>query len=144
MKNRKLDIHPYTKQFYKGNIIYFIFALCETLLGAIGALLVSWLIQQLIDLIGGYETGFNLLQLTIITLVLIGGIAVAYMISYHSKPKFITRGISQYKEYVFSELTKKNISAFSGENSSTYLSALTNDIQTIEQGYLRSISCAVR
>ena len=136
MKNRKLDIHPYTKQFYKGNIIYFIFALCETLLGAIGALLVSWLIQQLIDLIGGYETGFNLLQLTIITLVLIGGIAVANMISYHSKPKFITRGISQYKEYVFSELTKKNISAFSGENSSTYISALTNDIQTIEQGYL--------
>ena len=69
MKNRKLDIRPYTKQFYKGNIIYFIFALCETLLGAIGALLVSWLIQQLIDLIGGYETGFSLLQLTIITLV---------------------------------------------------------------------------
>ena len=136
MKNRKLDIRPYTKQFYKGNTIYFIFALCETLLGAIGALLVSWLIQQLIDLIGGYETGFNLLQLTIITLVLIGGIAVANMISYHSKPKFITRGISQYKEYVFSELTKKNISAFSGENSSTYISALTNDIQTIEQGYL--------
>ena len=136
MKKRKLDIRPYTKQFYKGNVVYFIFALCETLLGVIGALLVSWLIQQLIDLIGGYETGFNLLQLTIITLVLIGGVAVANLISYHSKPTFITRGISQYKEYVFSELTKKNISAFSGENSSTYISALTNDIQTIEQGYL--------
>ncbi len=136
MKNRKLDIRPYTKQFYRGNVVYFLFALCETLLGVIGALLVSWLIQQLIDLIGGYETGFSLLQLTIITLVLIGGIAVANLISYYSKPKFITRGISQYKEYVFCELTKKNISAFSGENSSTYISALTNDIQTIEQGYL--------
>ena len=136
MKKRKLDIRLYTKQFYKGNVVYFIFALCETLLGVIGALLVSWLIQQLIDLIGGYETGFNLLQLTIITLVLIGGVAVANLISYHSKPTFITRGISQYKEYVFGELTKKNISAFSGENSSTYISALTNDIQTIEQGYL--------
>ena len=136
MKNNKMDIRPYTKQFYKGNIVYFIFALCETLLEAIGALLVSWLVQQLIDLIGGYETRFDLLQLTMITLVLIVGIAVANMISYHSKPKFITQGISQYKEYVFGELTKKNISAFSGEYSSTYLSALTNDIQTIEQGYL--------
>lgn len=139
MKNRKMNIRPYTKQFYKGNIVYFIFALCETLLGAIGALLVSWLIQQLIDLIGGYETGFTLLQLTIITLILIAGIAVANLISYYSKPKFITRGISQYKEYVFGELTKKNISAFSGENSSTYISALSNDIQTIEQGYLWNI-----
>ena len=136
MKNKKLDIRPYTKQFYKGNIIYFIFALCEILLVSIGALLVSWLMQQLIDLIGGYDTGFTLLQLTMITLMLIGGIAVSGIISYHSKPKFITRGISQYKEYVFGELTKKNISAFSGENSSTYVSALTNDIQAIEQGYL--------
>ena len=136
MKNRKLDIRPYTKQFYKGNVLCFLFALCETLLEVIGALLVSWLIQQLIDLISGYETGFSLLQLTIITLALIGGAAVANLISYHSKPRFITRGISQYKEYVFGELTKKNISAFSGEDSSTYISALTNDIQTIEQGYL--------
>ena len=136
MKNRKVDIRPYTKQFYRGNVVCFILALCETLLGAVGSLLVSWLIQQLVDLIGGYETGFDLLQLTMITLGLIVGIAAANLISYHSKPKFITRGISQYKEYVFGELTKKNISAFSGENSSTYISALTNDIQTIEQGYL--------
>lgn len=136
MKKKKPDIRQYTKQFYKGNVVYFVFALCETLLGAIGALLVSWLIQQLIDLIGGYDTGFNLIELSIIALILTGGIAVANIISYHSKPKFITRGISQYKQYVFSELTKKNISAFSGENSSTYISALTNDIQTIEQGYL--------
>ena len=136
MKNRNIDIRLYTKQFYKGNAVCFIFALCETLLQAAGALLVSWLIQQLVDLIGGYETGFSLLQFTVISLALIAGIAVANMISYHSKPKFITRGISGYKEYVFGELTKKNISAFYGENSSTYISALTNDIQTIEQGYL--------
>ena len=136
MKQKKTDIRPYTKQFYKGNVVCFAFALCEPLLGAISALLISWLIQQLTDLIGGYDTYFSLIELTIITLILIAAVAVAYLIPYHSKPKFITRGISQYKEYVFGELTKKNISAFSGENSSTYISALTNDIQTIEQGYL--------
>lgn len=136
MNNKKTDIRPYTKQFYKGNAIYFILALCETLLGAVVSLVLSWLIQQLIDLIGGYETGFSLIQLSVLTLLLIVGFAVSNMISYHSKPKFITKGISGYKEYVFSELTKKNISAFSGENTSTYISALTNDIQVIEQGYL--------
>lgn len=136
MKKSKIDILPYTRQFYKGNIVCFIAVLCEILLSAVGSLLVSWLIQQLIDLIGGYDTRFTLVELTIITLILIAGIAVASLISYYSKPKFITRGISQYKEFVFGELTKKNISAFSSENSSTYISALTNDIQTIEQGYL--------
>ena len=136
MKSLKINIRPYTKQFYKGNILSFIFALSETLFGAIGALLVSWLLQQILDLIGGYDIGFSLIDLTVISLILIAGIAIAYLISYHSKPKFITRGISQYKEYIFGELTKKNISAFSGENTSTYISALTNDIQSIEQGYL--------
>lgn len=136
MKKPRTDIRSYTRQFYKGNIVSFLFALCVTILGAIASLLVSWLIQQLIDLISGYDTGFTLLQLTIITLGLIGVVAVAGLISYHSRPIFITRGISQYKEYVFGELTKKNISAFSDENSSAYISALTNDIQTIEQGYL--------
>ena len=61
---------------------------------------------------------------------------ITYIISYNSTPKFVSRGISQYKEYVYEELTKKNISAFSKENSSTYISALTNDIQVIEKGYL--------
>lgn len=136
MKNRKSDIRPYTKQFYKGNVVPFTFTLCEIVLDVMGALLVSWLIQQLIDLIGGYETSFRLLPLTMITLVLIVENAVVNIISYHSKPRFITRGISQYKEYVFTALTKKNIAAFLGENSSIYLSALTNDIPVIEQGYL--------
>ncbi len=139
MKKVKTDIRPYTRQFYKGNTGCFVLALSETLLEAIGALIVSWLLQQLLDLIGGYDIGFTLIDLAVITLILIAGIAAANLIAYHSKPKFITRGISQYKEYIFSKLTKKNISAFSGENSSAYISALTNDIQAIEQGYLWNI-----
>lgn len=136
MNKSGTDIRPYTRQFYKGNIVYFIFALCETLFDAISALLVSWILQQILDLIGGNNTGFTLIDLTFITLILIAGTVVVYLISYHSKPRFITRGISQYKEHIFGELTRKNISAFLGENSSAYISALTNDIQTIEQGYL--------
>lgn len=136
MKKATVNIKPYTKQFYKGNVVSFIFALSEPIFAAVGSLLISWLIQQLTDLIGGYDTGFTLKELVIIGLLGIVGLMFANLISYHSKPKFVTRGISQYKEYVFGEITKKNISVFSAENSSTYISALTNDIQTIEQGYL--------
>ena len=136
MTSSKIDIRPYTRQFFKGNIIFFACALFETAFTVICNLIVSWLLQQILDLIGGVNTGFTLGSLIFISLAVIAGIAISGAISYHSKPKFITKGISQYKEYVFGELTKKNISAFSGENSSTYISALTNDIQTIEQGYL--------
>lgn len=111
MKSRKTDIRVYEKQFYKGNVVLFIYELCAIFISAVGALMVSWLIQQLIDLIAGLLECF-------------------------SKPRFISRGIAQYKEYIFGELTKKNIAAFSNENSSTYISSLTNDIPAIEKGYL--------
>ena len=112
MKKIKTEIRPYTKQFYRGNLGCFILALCETLLSVVGALLVSWLIQQLVDLISGYETAFSLAGFVVITAALIAGAVVANLIAYHARPKFITRGISQYKEFVFEELTKKNIAAF--------------------------------
>ena len=136
MKNKKVDIRPYTRQFYRGNVLSFALALSETLLTVIFNLIVSWLLQQILDLIGGVDTGFTLGSLIIISFVVVTGIVCAGTVSYHSRPRFITRGISQYKEFVFGEITKKNISAFLGENSSTYISALTNDIQAIEQGYL--------
>ena len=138
MKTNKVDIRPYTKLFYNGNVLLLVLALGATLLGTVSELLFSWLLQQLADLTGGYEIGFTLLQLTFIALVTVGILIIKSLIYYRSAPRLVARGIAQYKEYVFGELTKKNISAFYGENSSTYISALTNDIQMIEQGYLWS------
>ena len=136
---KNIDIRPYTKQFYRGNIAPLLLALLQTFLSAAGNLLVAWLLQQILDLIGGCETGFTLGELTAITLVLVAGIAVTCMISYYSRPGFVAKGIAQYSQYIFDRLTMKKISAFSGENSSLYISALTNDIGTIEQGYLSNI-----
>ena len=98
MKTKNINIRPYTKQFYKGNRICFLIVFMEILLGAMSALMVSWLMQQLIDLIGGCDTAFDLRELIRISLLLLIGIMISKLISYHSKPKFITRGISQYKE----------------------------------------------
>lgn len=140
MKNaKKIDIRPFTRQFYRGNLWYLILALIELFLMVALNLVVSWLLQQTIDLIGGVNTGYSLGDILIFSIASILALGASGAINYISVPKFISRGISQYKEYVFSELTKKNISAFSGENSATYISALTNDIQAIEKGYLENI-----
>ena len=139
MKQNKTDIRPYTKAFYRGNRLPFLAALVCTLLMSLVSLVVSWLLQQLLDLMGGYQTGFTLRQLLLITLGMLGLLILAFFISYHSTPRFVTRGISQYKAKIFQELTKKNICAFSAESASTYISALTNDIAAIEQGYLKNV-----
>ena len=129
------NIRLYTKQFYKNNHICFAFAFCEVVFSSAISLIISWLLRETLDLIGG-SSAYTLVELVLISIALCFGAIVGYLIVYKSKPRFITRGISQYKEYVFSEITKKNISAFSGESSSVYISALTNDIPAIEKGYL--------
>lgn len=135
----KKNIRSYTKQFYKNNIINFLIAFLEVILVTAGMLAISWLLQQVTDLIAGNNNQFNLLELSIVASVIFVGCLLSYLISYASKPRFITKGISQYKEFIFEKITKKNISAFVGENSSKYISSLTNDIQTIEKGYLFNI-----
>lgn len=137
---KKDDISkPYIKQFYKNNKLNFCIAITEALFTTIASLIISWLLQQIIDLISGGDVKFTLFQLFLIALGLLGGIAIFCVISMKFRPNFITKGISQYKEYVFEKITKKNISAFIGEGSSKYLSSLTNDIQTIEQGFLNNM-----
>ena len=52
MKQNKTDIRPYTKAFYRGNRLPFLAALVCTLLMSLVSLMVSWLLQQLLDLMG--------------------------------------------------------------------------------------------
>ena len=134
----KKNIDTFTSQFYHGNTAVYLIALSQTFMEAGCSLGVSWLLQQLIDLIGGSNTGFTLVQLALITLGLIVTTTASTLVMYHTKPRFISRALSQYKEYVFGELTKKNIAAFSAESTSPYISGLTNDMQVIEKGYLQN------
>lgn len=136
MSNDNKIIKPYIKQFYKKNKLNFTFALIEVIAVAAIMIGISWILQQVTDLVAGSNNTFTLLQIVIISGGALLAFLIVYLIAYKFKPLFITKGISQYKEYVFESITKKNISAFTGEESSKYISALTNDIQTIQTGYL--------
>lgn len=139
MKKTNADIRPYTKQFFKGNGFCFALALVQTVLMTAINLIISWLIQQILDLVAGEQTAFTLSELTGITILCIAGIGLISAFAYFSKPRFISRAIGQYKNFVFEQLSKKSISAFYGENTSLYISALSNDATTIEINYLSNI-----
>lgn len=133
------DIRPYTRQFYRKNGFCFALALVQIVLLTAANLLISWLIQQILDLVAGEQIAFSLSQLTLITVSCIAGIGVIFVCAYFSTPRFISRAIGQYKTYVFEQLSKKSISAFSSENTSLYLSALSNDATAIENNYLSNL-----
>jgi len=128
-----------TRQFYHGNMKNLILAFCFTVLLAFTSLMASWLIQQIIDTSTEASSTFSLEQLGLIGLGIALLVTIAYGIGYFSKPRFLSKAMQQYRSHAFSCLSRKNISAFSQENTSLYLSALSNDASTIENDYLGSL-----
>ena len=53
--------------------------------------------------------------------------------------RFVERALIGYRRRAFEKVLDKSISSFSRENTSEYISALTNDITSIENNYLRSL-----
>lgn len=128
----------YTRQFYKGNCLYIIIGIIQSVILAISQLYLAWLMQELVDTATGASTTYTLGQVLLFGLVCIGLFVLTSALDYVSKPKFKAKAMQQYKNKVFEDLSRKNISAFTGENTSLYLSALTNDANTIEN-YLNNI-----
>ena len=137
--NKKQLLKPYMRQFYKGNGWRFALALTVTLVMTAATMMVSWLIQIIIDMATGVDVGFSFAQVVLLTVIGILLDAFASFLAYHSKPRFTAKGIGQYKEYVFDRLCQKGIGAFSSENSSLYISALSNDATTVEMNYLANV-----
>lgn len=135
----KTDIRPYTRQFYLGNSWRLLIAMIEAVASTAASLLISWLIQQIIDLCTGMDTGFTFRQLFLLSLGAMGFMILSYTLAFFSRPRFISKAMAQYKEFIFERLCRKGISAFSGENSALYISALSNDAASIESGYLTTI-----
>lgn len=133
------DIRPFTRQFYRGNRRYLALGMIQTLFSAAGALMISWLMQQIIDRISGLDRALPFGRIALLSLLTLVLLLVGYGFAYISRPKFINKAMVQYRTYVFGELSKKSIAAFSGENTATYISALSNDANTIESGYLSGI-----
>ena len=125
-------------QFFVQNKIHFGFAVLATIGLSLINLGISWLLQQVIDVMTETGNTYDLLTLTYISLGLIGSILVIGWVNFQSKPKFNAQAMRQYKDYAFSLLTKKGINAFSSENTSVYLSALSNDTTNIEANYLNN------
>jgi len=125
-------------QFYRNNRARFAAAMAVTLISSLANLVFSWLLQAVLDTATGADGTIPLTTLITIAVVLYGVLAVLCFIQYHTQPAFIAKAMQQYKDHVFERLSQKGITAFSGENSSLYTSALSNDAASIERNYLES------
>ena len=121
-----------TAQFFRGNLPMFALAVFAALTGGTLNLIVTWLMQQLIDAASGLPGALPLGQLAWITGGFILLCAALMLLKYASEPRFIEKAMRQYKDFAFQKLTEKSFSSFRAESTAAYLSALTNDAASIE------------
>ena len=134
-KDLKALRRPFLRELFRENRSNLAMTLVSSVLMAAGQLVVSWLIKEIVDLISGLS-GYTFGALLAIAGGGVALMALAAVIDYTFLSRFRAKAMKQYREYVFSRLLDKGIQAFSGENSSLYLSALSNDVTTIERDFL--------
>lgn len=128
----------FIKCFYAKNYMAFFTVILTTLTASGVSLGISWLLQQAMDAVGGSNRNFSIGELLIICAGLTSCFILAALIERAARPAFTKRAMLQYKNHAFSEISKKSIGSFLNENTSTYISALTNDAKSIETNYLDS------
>ena len=125
-----------TRTFYEHNRMTFILALISTILNSILFFGISLIIREMADTISGVEHSKSLGEIAVFILLFLGLVFGSYIMDYVSKPRFIFTAVKNYKNCVLHKLMEKNILSFGNENTSVYISALSNDLEVIETGYL--------
>lgn len=123
-------------QFFYKNIPIFCLAVFAALAAGSLNLMLSWIIQQLMDTAAGESGALSFRTLLLISAGFVLLCAGLSLLNYASQPRFLERAMRQYKDFAFKKLIGKSISSFRDESAAGYLSALTNDAASIETNYL--------
>ena len=134
---------PFIRELFRSNKFNLAMTIIAALLGAAAELVISWLIKEVADLISG-ECPYSFGTLLIVT----GGAFALFILGWLLDRTFLSefraKAMKQYREYVFDRLMDKGIQAFSGENSSLYISALSNDVNTIETDFVGRLQSTIQ
>lgn len=130
--------------FYKRNKMSFATSIFCALLNSGLSVFVAYLLQMIIDA-ATKQSMDELTRAVWISAIYFVVFIINGFVMRGVKNAFIRRALKQYKEYAFRNMMKKSISSFANESTSTYISGLSNDINSIEENYLQaSVEIAVQ
>ena len=130
---KKLNKELYRTPFSVGKKWFLISMISMVILSAYN-LIISWLLQKIIDLAAGIDkTPFY--QLALVSLLSFLVFIVFYFIFRYAHPKFLQTLSTSYKDLLFAKILRDNSSLVSEIGSGQVLSKLSNDLKSIEENY---------
>jgi len=123
------------KIFFKNNYFNFITAVILTLLFAAANIAIAFVLKNLMDV--AYSRSMqefkSVMYMTVIILI---GASVIGLLKLIVTNMYIKKAARQFKTSIFQKIMYKNINSFNKESQSTYISAFSNDLSSIEEKYL--------
>lgn len=135
MKQNKKKSREFRRRLFYKNKICFIASVIMTIVMSFLNLMISWLIQQIMDSMANQnmQSAVRCAWIAVSVVIAYTVANAVYRVVY---PRFLQRAMQQYRDYAFSRLTQKSLRSFSKEGTALYVSALTNDCTSIENNYL--------
>lgn len=135
MKQNKKKSREFRRRLFYKNKMCFTASVIMTIVMSFLNLMISWLIQQIMDSMANQN-----MQSVVRCAWIAASVVIAYTVAnavYRAVyPRFLQRAMQQYRDYAFLRLTQKSLRSFSKEGTALYVSALTNDCTSIENNYL--------
>lgn len=135
MKQNKKKSREFRRRLFYKNKMCFIASVIMTIVMSFLNLMISWLIQQIMDSMANQNMQ-SAVRCAWIAVSVVIAYTVANAVYRAVYPRFLQRAMQQYRDYAFSRLTQKSLRSFSKEGTALYVSALTNDCTSIENNYL--------
>ncbi len=139
MKHTNILFRQLSGQLFLHNRIRFVLACVAALYSGFGGIIVSWLLKQLIDTASGAEGALSFKTILLLTGADLLLFILFFLLDLYTRPEFIRRAVIAYKNMAYEKLTQKGITSFRDESTAAYISALSNDVTSIEANYLSQL-----
>ncbi|WP_373128613.1 ABC transporter ATP-binding protein [Dielma fastidiosa] len=123
------------QQFNKHNKLNLTAAVCLTIIQSFLSIALAFILKALMEIAGG-GTLSELVRLLVICIVYLLIYLLITQLANSFTNRYIQKALIQFKETCFERYLKKSITAFQQADEGTYISSLTNDINSIETNYL--------
>jgi len=139
MKHTNSIFRQLSGQLFSHNRIRFVLACVAALYSGFGGIIVSWLLKQLIDTASGAEGALSFKTILLLTGADLLLFILFFLLDLYTRPEFIRRAVTAYKNMAYEKLMQKGIASFRDESTAAYISALSNDVTSIEANYLSQL-----
>ena len=127
---------------FKGNCMALAMAITLAIANAAMTFLLAWVMSVPFDILSG-ASDLSMGQHALEAVAIVAALVILTRLYRVATARFVRRALVSYRVCAVCHLLAKSISSIDAEGTSTYLSGFTNDVTSLETGYLERIPSLV-